>query len=286
MSNDFLLLQHTKTVVDSIKQPQTQRNFNTTLRRLMHQVELAKRANGIAARHYSSRHFLFWFVPISSCIFTSIVLVLTCALGVGDDARLGLALFSAFFSFVAFVLNFLQGKFGTMSRASLHRSARVEMIQVAFRLDKLGKYRGWGLTSGSPSTESCASAIRALHRIDVYVQAMRQCTPPIPKNIHEVCFLLVSRLKVICHKCPHAVKERLHYKEDDWGDVSGDANVVPLGMQIDAFNLLEEELTAYFRYPMFMPNAQDVVSRTIDIFFADSGDSFSVGTRTVDSRSV
>jgi 3D (Asp-Asp-Asp) domain-containing protein len=115
---------------------------------------------------------------------------------------------------------------------------------------------------------------------------MRQCTPPIPKSIHEVCYLLVSRLEVICHKCPHAVKERLHYGEDDWGDVAGDAKVMPLGMQIDAFNLLEEELTAYFRYPMFMPNAQDVVSRTIDIFFAASGDSFSVGTRTVDSRSV
>ncbi len=279
-------MQHTKTVVDSIKKPQTQRNFNTTLRRLLHQVELMKRENGIAARHYSSRHFWFWFVPISSCTFTSIVLVLTCALGVGDDARLGLALFSAFFSFVAFVLNFLQGKFGAMSRASLHRSARVELIQVAFRLDKLARYKGWGLTSGVHSTESCASAIRALHRIDVYFQAMRQCTPPIPKNIHEACYLLASRLKSICLKCPHAVKERLHYQEENWGDIAGDANVVPLGMQIDALNLLEGELSRYFRYPIFMPNAQDVVSRTIDIFFADPGDSFTVGTKTADSRST
>lgn len=276
-----MLIQDTKTVVDSIKRPQTQRNFNTTLRKLLHNVEMTKRTNALAAVHYRSRQFWFWFVPISSSLFTATVLTLTCGFGVGADATLGLALVSAFFSFLAFVLIFLQTRFGPNSRASLHQSAKVEMVQVAFRLDKLVKYKGWGLISGSHSTESCAGAIRNLHRIDVYVQAIRQCTPPIPKKIHDTCYLLSSRLTLICLKCPHAVKERLRYHEKDWGDIDADANLVPLELQIDAFNLLEEELRTYLLYPVFMPNAQDVVSRTIDIFFADSREVGSV--ITVDS---
>ncbi|KAL3815477.1 hypothetical protein ACHAXA_000714 [Cyclostephanos tholiformis] len=284
LPNELLLLQDTKTVVDSIKRPQTQRNFNTTLRKLLHNVELTKRTNALAAAQYRSRRFWFWSIPISLSLFTAIVLTLTCGFSVDTDASRGLALISTFFSVLTLTLVFLQTKFGNSSHASLHRSAKVEMIQVAFRLDKLVKYKGWGLISGSHSTESCASAIRNLHRIDVYVQAIRQCTPPIPRSIHDTCYLLTSRLTLICLKCPHAVKERLHYKENDWGDIDGDANLVPLDLQIDAFNLLEEELRTYLLYPVFMPNAQDVVSRTIDIFFADSRDIGSVVT--VDSRSV
>ena len=35
-------------------------------------------------------------------------------------------------------------------------------------------------------------------------------------------------------------------------------------------DLLEREIKNYFLYALFMPNAQDVVSRTIDIFFDKS----------------
>lgn len=278
LSDGIFLRQDSKTVAESIMQPQTQRNFNTALKNLLHLVELTKRANALAAARYSARHFLFCFVPISACIFTAIVLALTCALDISAPFRLGLALFSAFFSSIAIVLNFFQGKFGVSARASLHRSAKVEMVQVAFRLQKLRKYKGWGLSSSRYSMESRASAIRALHRMDVYVQAMRQCTPPIPNNINEACFLLSSRVKSICLKCPNAVKERLAYDMDDWGEVDGDANLVHLDMQIDVHDCLEEELRTYFFYPIFMPNVRDVVDRTIDVFFANPVDSSSVGT--------
>jgi len=39
----------------------TQRDFNITLMKLQHQVELSKRTNGLAARQYHARHF--WFYP-------------------------------------------------------------------------------------------------------------------------------------------------------------------------------------------------------------------------------
>ena len=60
---------------------------------------------------------------------------------------------------------------------------------------------------------------------------MRQCTPPIPNNINEAFFLLSSRVTLICLKCPNAVKERLAYDMEDWGEVDGDANLVHLDMQ-------------------------------------------------------
>jgi hypothetical protein len=261
-------------------QPQTQRNFNITLKNLLHLVELTKRTNAIAAARYSALHFWFYFVPISFCIFSAIVLALIGGLHSVEETRLGLALFSAFFSFVAFLLNFLQGKFNMSTRASLYRSVKAEMIQVAFRLDKLRNFKGWGLSSSKYSTESRANAVRNLYRLDVYVRAMGQCTPPVPAKINEVCCLLVSRVKTMCLKYPNTIKERLSYNEDEFGEV-------PIEMQSDAFDCLEEELRSYLLYPILIPNPQSVVSRTIDVFFSDSPDSGSTdGTEDLEySRS-
>jgi len=248
----------------SVKDPQTQRNFNATLKKLWRRVEMMKRTNHFASQHYKARHFWFWFVPISTSIFMSIVLSLATAIDVSGGSRVGLALFTGFFAAVAFGLNFLQTKFGWSSRAEVHRSAEVELGQVAFRLDTLSKYEGQGLTTGSHSTRSRANAIRDLYRIDVYLQAMQRCTPPIPESINEVFYLLASRLKGICLKYPNAVKVRAFYEEEE----PDSENPVPIDMQIDALDLLGREIENYWLFPLFLPNARDVVSRTIDIFFA------------------
>lgn len=249
---------------ESIKHPQTQRNFNTTLKKLWRRVEMMKRTNHFASVHYKARHFWFWFVPITSSIFMSLVLSLATAIDVSGGSRVGLALFTGFFACVAFCLNFLQSKFGWSSRAEVHRSAEVELDQVAFRLDTLGKYDGRGLSTGSHSTRSRANAVRDLYRIDVYLQAMQRCTPPIPENINEIFYLLASRLKGICLKYPNAVKMRAFYEEEE----PDSENPVPVDMQIDALDLLGREIESYFLFPLFIPKARDVVSRTIDIFFA------------------
>ncbi len=278
----ILLPQGDTTIAHTIKHPETQRNFNTTLKKLWRRVEMMKRTNHFAAAHYRARHFWFWFVPISSSIFMSVLLSLATAVDVSGKSRVGLALFTGFFACVAFGLNFLQGKFGWSSRAEVHRSSEVELGQVAFRLDTLGKYEGRGLTTGSHSTRSRANAIRDLYRIDVYLQAMQRCTPPIPEDINEVFYLLASRLKGICLKYPNAVKARAYY-EDEPNDDPADTNPVPVEMQIDALDLLGREIENYFLYPLFMPNARDVVSRTIDIFFAkpeEEGGGSSVGSQS------
>ena len=273
-------MQDSKTIAESIMQPQTQRNFNRTLKNLLHLVELTKRTNTMAAARYSALHFWFYFIPISFCIFSAIVLALIGALHTVEDARLGLALFSAFFSFVAFLLNFLQGKYSMSTRASLHRSVKAEMVQVAFRLEKLRNFKGWGLSSSKYSTESRANAIRNLYRLDIYVRAMGQCTPPIPTKINDICCLLTSRVKTMCLKYPNTIKERLSYNEEEFGEV-------PIEMQSDAYDCLDEELRSFFLYPILMPNPQTVVSRTIDVFFSDPLDSISTdGTEDLEfSRS-
>lgn len=261
-------------------QPQTQRNISTTLKNLLHLVELTKRTNAMAAARYNALHFWFYFVPISFCIFSAIVLALIGSLHIVEETRLGLALFSAFFSFVAFLLNFLQGKFSLSTRASLHRSVKAEMVQVAFRLEKLQNFKGWGLNLSKYSTESRANAVRNLYRLDIYVRAMGQCTPPVPTKINEVCCLLASRVKTMCLKYPNTVKERLSYNEDEFGEV-------PIEMQSDAYDCMEEELRTYFLYPILIPNPQTVVARTIDVFFSNPPDSGSTdGTEDLEfSRS-
>jgi len=275
---DHVVDEHTidhTTITESIQHPQTQLNFNTTLKKLWRRVEMMKRTNHFAAAHYRARHFWFWFVPISSTVFLTMLLCLATAADVSGASRVGLSLFAALFATVALFLNFVQasprfrGGSWSNSRAEVHRSAEVELGQVAFRLDTLGKYDGRGLTSGSHSTKSRANAIRDLYRIDVYLQAMQRCTPEIPQSINDVFYLLAQRLKNICRKYPNAVKLRTSayaYYEDE---VSPE-NPVPVEMQIDALDLLGREIQNYFMYPLFMPNAQDVVSRTIDIFFAKS----------------
>jgi len=265
------------TMTESIKHPQTQRNFNTTLKKLWRRVEIMKRTNHFAAAHYRARHFWFWFVPISSSIFLAVLLSLATAVDISGSSTLGLSLFTGLFAAVAFLLNFLQARFGWSSRAEVHRSAEVELCQVAFRLDTLGKYEGRGLATGSHSTKSRANAIRDLYRIDVYLQAMQRCTPDIPDSINETFFLLASRLKGICSKYPNAVKLRSAYAFYD--EEPNPENPVPVEMQIDALDLLGREIENYFLYPLFMPNARDVVSRTIDIFFAKSDEGGGGGER-------
>lgn len=255
------------TISASVEDPQTQRNFNVTLKKLWRRVEMMKRTNRYASAYYGSRHKWFWFIPISTCIILSMLLSMATALDFSGRARLYLAMCTGFFSCVAFLLNFFQGRMGWSSRAEVHRSAEVELGQVAFRLDTLGKYEGRGLTMGAHTTKQRANAIRDLYRIDVYLQAMQRCTPPIPEGINEMFYLLASRLKGICMKYPNAVKARASYYDNDKDD-GDDGNPVPVDMQIDALDLLGQEIEKYWLYPLFMPNARDVASRTIDIFFA------------------
>jgi hypothetical protein len=251
----------------NLQHPQTQRNFNETLVKLWRRVEMMKRTNHFAATHYKARHFWLWFVPISTSMCMSVILCLAMALT--PNARVGLALATGFFSCLALAMNFLQSRFGWSSRAQVHRSAEVELGQVAFRLDTLGKYEGQGLTTGSHSTRSRANAIRDLYRIDVYLQAMQRCTPPIPNTINETFYLLASRLKDICLKYPNAVRMR---RFDYGGENMSEDNPVPVEMQIDALDLLGREIESYVLYPLLMPNARGVVSKTIDIFFATPDD--------------
>ncbi|KAL9188584.1 hypothetical protein ACHAXT_006962 [Thalassiosira profunda] len=255
------------TITESIANPETQRNFDATLQKLSRRVEMMTRINRFAAAHQRARHFCFWFVPVAVCLGLSILLSLACALSAGDDSRRNLSLAVGFFASSAFGLHLIHARFKWSSRAELHRSAEVELTQVAFRLDTLAKYEGNGLTAGAHSTKSRPNAIRDLYRIDVYLQAMQRCTPEAPASINEVFFLLASRLEGICQKYPHAVKLRSAYAFYD-EDPNNSENPVPVEMQIDALDLLGREIQSYFLYPLFMPNAKEVVSRTIDIFFA------------------
>jgi len=266
----------------NLQDPQTQRNFNTTLKKLWRRVEMMKRTNHFASAHYRARHFWFWFVPISGSMFMAVVLSLAIVVDSSGGSRVGLALVTAFFSCVALGLNFLRSRLAWSSHAEVHRSAEVELGQVAFRLDTLGKYDGRGLTTGSHSVRTRANAIRDLYRIDVYLQAMQRCTPAIPQAINDVFYLLVSRLKGICVKYPNTVKMRSAYAFHDEDPNSDDP--VPVEMQIDALDLLGREIENYVLYPLFMPNGKDVVSRTIDIFFSNSEEQSDGGSRGGGSR--
>jgi hypothetical protein len=269
----------------------TQRDFNNKLMKLQHQVELSKRTNGLAIRQYHARHVWFYSVPISTCFIMSMILVIMCAInGLDTDERIGLAMGSVFCSILATVFYFLEGKFGMNHHAVLHTSARNEMTTAGFRLDQLSKYKGCGLVSGLHSTKACTSAIRSLHRLDMYIQAINQCIPPIPQGIDNVYKLLNNRINKICRTCPHAIEKRLSYGMDD--DNCGGADkhattTVPFDLVSDAYNCLEEELGKFILYPVFLPNAEDVVARTIDIFFEDTTeDSDSISCRNTESISL
>jgi hypothetical protein len=286
--------------------PETQSNFNTVVKQLWRQVEMMKRANvsakhrhfftlpalptlltfylpfqRLAAVHYRARHLWFWFVPITSTILTATLLSLTSALELAGKLpvdvknsgyfRLGLGISCVLFSCVALGLNLMQSEFGWSSRASAHRSAEVELGQVAFRLDKLGKYEGRGLTSGAHSMRARVDAIQELYRVDVYLQTMQRCTPRVPECLDEIFYLLASRLKSICQNNPHAVQARvMHGGESSVG--TGDSNPVPLDVHFDALDLLGQEIEKYVLYPLFIPKAHDVVTRAIDNLFARRGE--------------
>jgi hypothetical protein len=279
-----------KSSICSTMQPQTQRDFNTTLMKLQHRVELSKRTNGLAARQYHARHFWLYSVPISTCFIMSMILVMMCAINRLDtDERIGLAMGSVFCSILATVFYFLEGKFGMNHHAALHTTARNEMTKAGFRLDQLSKYKGCGLVSGLHSTKACTGAIRTLHRLDVYIEAINQFIPATPKGIDNVYKLLNNQINKICRTCPSAIENRLSYfmDDDNWGGANLNAGMAPFDLVADAYICLEEELRKFILYPVFLPNAEDVVARTIDIFFQDTTeDSDSSSYRNTESTSL
>ena len=250
----------TKQISSSTTQSQTQRDFNITLMKLQHQVELSKRTNGLAARQYHARHFWYFSVPIFTFIIVSIFLVMACAInGLDTDVRIGFAIGSVFCSILAILFYYLAGKFGMTQHAALHTTARNEMTKAGFRLDQLTMYKGYGLLSGLHSTKACTSAIRTLHRLDMYIRAINQYTPAIPKDIDDVYQLLMTRINRICRTCPNAIEKHLSYVMDiDNCDSADHATTAPIDLKTDAYNYLEEELRRFVLYPVFMPNAEDV----------------------------
>ena len=197
-----------------------------------------------------------------------------CAInGLDTDVRIGLAIGSVFCSILAILFYCLAGKFGMTQHAALHTTARNEMTKAGFRLDQLTMYKGYGLLLGLHSTKACTSAIRTLHRLDMYIRAINRYTPAIPQDIDDVYQLLMTRINRICRTCPNAIEKHLSYVMDiDNCDSADHATTAPIDLKTDAYNYLEEELRRFVLYPVFMPNAEDVVSRTIDTFFEDTTD--------------
>ena len=243
---------------------QTAEHYDQTLKELCRRVEMMRLSNYFTALHYRSRHFWLWFAPISSCIFLAGILSLASAVDVTGLAPLVLSLLTAFFSLVAFVLNFLQTRHGWSSLAQSHRTVSLELAQVGFKLEKLKQYDGGQLSSRSVSTKTRSNAVRDVYRIDVYLTAMQKCTPDIPMPIDYAFNLLVSRMKAFCRKYPNAIKARL----SEYDEECGFDDPVPLEMQLDAFDLLCQEIRSYHGFPFFLPNPQAMVDRTINQFFA------------------
>lgn len=249
----------------TLSDPQTQRNFDDTIKKLFRRVETMMRINHFASIHYRARHYWFCFVPISSCILLSGVLGLANAFNISGSARLGLGLSTCAFLLLAFVLNLLQTRFGWSSRAEIHSSAQMELSQVSFRLESLTMYQNGKLLSASLSPDSRAHAIRDLYRIDVYLQAMQQCTPDAPESISEAFHLMASRMRLMWLRYPHTVKHRFA----EYGEEPVDSSSpVPVEMHMDALDLLGSEIEEYLFYPIFLPDPSKVVSRSIDIFFS------------------
>lgn len=248
----------------SLSDPQTQRNFDDTLKTLSRRVETMVRINHFASIHYRARHYWFFFVPISSCIFSSGVLGLANAFNTGS-ARFGLGLSTCALLLLAFVLNLLQTRFGWSSLAEIHSSTLFELNQVSFRLESLTMYQNGKLLSASLSPDSRAHAIRDLYRVDVYLQAMQQCTPDAPEPISEAFHQMASRMRLMWLRYPHTVKNLFAEYSEEPADSSSS---VPVAMHVDALDLLGYEIQEYAFYPLFLPDPSKVVSRSIDIFFS------------------
>jgi len=248
-------------------------DFNAVNKQLWCRIETMKLANSLAAEHYKARHHWFWFFPISSIILTVMLLCLASALelagvlpivvGNVNDFRLGISVSCILLSGVAFALAYLQTQFTWSSNASVHRSTELEVIQVAHRLDKLCRYEGRGSASSNHSTN--ADSMRELYKIDVYLQTMQRCTPPIPEELHETFRLLAHRLKRICTNNPHSVRVGVI---DELIAGMGDSNPVPLEVHIDAMEILGKEIDESLFFPLIFPHSSDVVTRTIDALFA------------------
>jgi hypothetical protein len=259
---------------DSIMHSENQREFNAASKQLWRRIETMKLANKLVAEHYKARHHWFWFFPISSIILTVMLLSLASALELFgvlpiavenvNDFRLGLSVSCILLSGVAFALAYLQTQFTWSSNASVHRSTEVEVIQVAHRLDKLCRYEGRGSSSSNHLTN--ADPMRELHRIDVCLQTMQRCTPPIPDELHETFRLLAHRLKRICTNNPHSV--RVGVTNDESTAYMGDRNPVPLDVHVDAMEMLGNEIENSLFFPLQFPHSPDVVTRTIDALFA------------------
>jgi hypothetical protein len=106
-----------------------------------------------------------------------------------------------------------------------------------------------------------------VYRIDVYVSALQKCTPDIPVPIDHAFHLLVSRMRLFCQKYPNAVKARLAVYDEESTFVDHE-EPVPLEMQLDAFDLLCQEISNYPLYPLFLPNPRNMAGKTVNVFFA------------------
>ena len=246
---------------------ETSKHYDQTLKTLCRRVEMLRLMNYFTATHYRARHFWFWFLPISLCIFLAGILSLASAVDMVGLAPLILSLCTAFLALVAFVLNFLQTRFGWSTLAQSHRMASLELAQVGFKLENLRKFEGGRLSSRSVSSRSRANAVRDVYRIDVYVSALQKCTPDIPMPIDHAFHLLVSRMKLFCKKYPNAIKARLTVYNEETTIIDPE-DPVPLEMQLDAFDLLCQEISNYALFPLFLPNPQKMSGKTIDMFFA------------------
>ncbi len=249
----------------SLSDPQTQRNFDDTIKTLFRRIETMLRINYYASAHYRARHHWLCFVPISTCIAVSGVLALVNAFNISASARFDVGISACSFALLAIVFGFLQKRSGWSSRAENHGSAQMELSQVAFRLESLCVFQNGKLLSESLSPDSRAQAIRDLYRLDVYLQAMQQCTPDPPESIREAFQLMTSRMRLMWLRYPHVVKDRFA----EYGEEPADASSpVPLDMHTDALDLLGSIIEDYSFYPLFLPDPTTVVSRSIDIFFA------------------
>ncbi|KAL3804701.1 hypothetical protein HJC23_008516 [Cyclotella cryptica] len=246
---------------------ETSKHYDQTLKTLCRRVEMLRLMNYFTATHYRSRQFWFWFLPISLCIFLCGILSLASAVDMVGLAPLILSLCTAFLALVAFVLNFLQTRLGWSSLAQSHRLTSLELAQVGCKLEQLRKFEGGRLSSMSISSRSRAHAVRDVYRIDLYISALQKCTPDIPIPIDHAFHLLVSRMKSFCQKYPNAIKARLTAYDQETTIIDPE-DPVPLEMQLDAFDLLCQEISSYALFPLFLPNPQKTAGKTVNIFFA------------------
>ena len=245
---------------------ETAENYDKSLKSVCRRVEMMRLTNYFTATHYRSRQFWFWFTPMSSCIFLTGILSLASAVDADGSTTTSLGLCTAFFSLTAFILNFLQTRFGWSSLAQSHRSASMELTKVGNKLEDLKEYEG-GLSSRSVSSRSRATAIREVYRIEVYLTAMQKCTPDIPMPIEQAFRYLVTKMEHFGEKYPNALKSRLR-DYDDYEDFDPD-DPMPLEMQLDAFDLLCHNIKSYGGFPLFLPNPDTMVGMTIATFFAE-----------------